>query len=819
MAGFIQDLRLAVRQLRRSPGFAMLVVPILAVGIGANSAIFSVIEAVLLRPLPYRDPVQLVVLSDAQDADLQGEDGGILYKDFSAWKSQSQSFEDVGVYYRDSGWSRVTLTGGEPESVQGAFVSANVLPMMGISPALGRWFSSGEESHSERVVILSHSLWVRRFGAARDVVGKTLQISGANWQIIGVMPANFQFPANDAQFWAPMTTNAYWGDPEFAKIDPQRSRGFYARWKAVARLRSGASLAQGQAEVNAISAQLELSDHDPNRGQVRAFPLRASVTGNAKRVLSLLSGAVFFVLLIACANVANLVLARGAGREREMAIRAALGASRRRLIRQLFMESGLLAVASAGFGIALASPGVRLLAAFGPRDLPRLEEAGIDIRVLAFTLGVSLFAAILFGLIPAWKISRGGPGGSLRSGTQGMSASMALKKTYRLLVGMEFALAVVLLIGAGLLLHSFLALEAVDPGFEPEHVLTMKIATPRGTPERQTRAVFQTVLERVSAIPGVQAAGGIRGLFDIGLPFPLGLRAIEGRAPEAKEKWTPLTWDTVSGDYFQAMGIPLLQGRSFSEQDAPGTPLVAIIDEDMARRYWPGKNPVGQRIKGQDRRGSNDDWVTIVGVVGNVRNHGLDKQSTPHIYEWYRQSGDLTSELVVRATAPSSTFAATLRAVVRGIDRTAILSPVTTLDQQLSEQLSPWRFQACLLGLFSCIALLLACVGIYGMTSYSVAQRSKELGIRMALGAHPHDVMKLIVSEGATVATAGLAIGTLAAVSLTQLMASLLFGVTATDPVTFLAVAILLMTVALFASYIPARRAAKVDPMVALRYE
>jgi predicted permease len=820
MTGYLQDFRCAVRQLQRSPGFASVVVLTLAVGIGANSAIFSVIEAVLLRPLSYRNPEQLLILTDAQDSDIQGEDGGILYKDFSAWKSQGQAFEDFAVYYRNSGWSRVTLTNsGEPESVQGAFVSANVFPMMGIPPSLGRWFTSDEELRRERVVILSRSLWVRRLGASRDVVGKTLQINGANSQIIGVMPANFQFPAKDAQFWAPITTNPNWGDPGLTTIDPQHGRGFYARWKAVGRLRSGISLAQAQTEISAISERLEVVDHDPHRAEVKALPLQASVSGNTKLVLSVLSGTVFLVLLIACINVSNLFLARGAAREREMAIRTALGAGRPRLVRQLFMESGLLAVTSGCFGAGLASLGVRLLTSFAPKDIPRLERSGIDIRVLAFTLAVSLFAAILFGLIPAWKVSRTAPGESLKLGTQEISSSIGLKRTHGILVVTEFALAVMLLIGAGLLVHSFLALEAVDPGFEPEHVFMMKTTAPPGRPEPQTRSLYQSALDRVKALPGVQAAGGINSLFDIGPPFLLGLRATEGRAPEAKEKWTPLIWDTVSGDYFAAMGIPWLRGRHFSDQDTPNSALVAIIDEDMARRYWPGEDPVGQRIKGQDRRGGNDDWVTVIGVVGNVRNHGLDKQSTPHVYEWYQQSGELTPDLIVRTTAAGDAFAATLRAAVRGVDQTAILSPVNTLDQQLADQLSPRRFQAWLLSSFSLIALLLACVGIYGMISYSVVQRNQEIGVRMALGARPRDVMNLVMGDGAKFAMAGLAIGTIAATGLTKFMTSLLFGVTATDPVTFAAVAILLVAVALLASYFPVRRAAKVDPMVALRYE
>jgi predicted permease len=794
----LQDLRYAARTLRGNPGFTAVAAATLALGIGANSAIFSVVEAVLLRPLPYKDPGRLILLADPT-----------TYTDFQAWKSQAGSFEDMAVYYRNIGRARVTLTGsGEPEAVQGGFVSANFFPLMGVSPLIGRWLTSDEETRHERVVILSHGLWSRRFGASPAAIGEFLQIEGANWRVIGVMPSTFQFPASNVQFWAPVTANRSWG--EVIPFDPNYSRYAYARWDIVARLKPGVSLDQAQVEMSSINTRLEQSSPQWYRARkINLVPLRINLSGNTRLAFYVLFGAVSFVLLIACTNVANLVLARGAAREREVAIRTALGANRGRLIRQLFTESVVLAVLSGCLGLVLAVFGIRALVSFGPPDIPRLDQAGLDVGVLSFALAVSLCAAILFGLAPAFRISRSNPSESLKSGAT---------RTRNLLVVAEFALSVILLTGAGLLVRSFLAVERVDPGFRPEHVLTMRITMPAGASPARSMALDELTLERIRAIPGVQASGAISGLL-VRNPGSFGLRSVEGKTPESQAQWTPLDWTTIRSDYVQAMGSQLLRGRFFTEQDGKGTPLVAIVDETMARRYWPGEDPIGKRFKGFDARGRNDEWLSVIGVVRDMRRHGREHEPAAHIYQWYKQSDQTTPDLVVRTTGDPKALAATLRQVVRGLDGTAILSPVTTLEQQLAEQLSPRRFQTGLLGLFSLIALVLASVGIYGVMHYSVTQRTHEIGIRMALGARPGDVLRMVIRQGLTLALAGLAVGLAGAWWLTRVLASLLYGVTPADPPTFLAVSFLLTIVAALATSIPAWRAANVDPLLSLRHD
>jgi putative ABC transport system permease protein len=816
MGSLFQDIRYGLRSLVRSPGFTAIAVITLAVGISANTSIFSVIEAVVLRPLPYRDPGRLVLLADSQDS----EDGGFLYKDFDFLRSENQTLQDFATYYRDSGFSRVTLASASgPLSVQGAFTSANLFPLMGVPPILGRVFTAEEEKRKDRVVVLSHGLWMSQFGASHDVVGKTLQIDGVSSQVIGVMPTTFQFPARDQQFWAPITTNHFWGDPALTTTGPGNSSGFYQRWQAIGRLKRGVELRQAQIELSTIFARIRQADNDPNRGEgVSLVPLRVTLSGNTRLTFIVLFAAVGCVLLIACSNVANLMLARGASRGREIAVRAALGANRSRLVRQLFTESVLLAWLSGCLGLMLVPLGIRGLVPLAPADIPRLHEAGVDGGVLTFTLGISSIAAVLFGLIPAWRIS--GTIGPLNSFAKGIAASVVLKRTHGFLVIAEFAVATVLLTGAGLLVRSFLAVEAVDSGFQPEQILTMNISVPGATPE-PTNDVYSTVLERVRAVPGIQAVGAVDSLFDWGKINNLGLRSIEGHTPELKEHWTPLRWATVRGDYFQAMGVQLLRGRYFTAQDGPNSPLVAIIDESMVRRYWHNEDAIGKRFKGQDPRGKHDDWLTVVGIIRDMRRSGLERGPIPHVYEPYTQAidGYGTSDLVVRVIGAPGALAHPLREAVREIDHSAILSSVTTMEQQLSEQLSPRRFQTTILTLFSLVALLLAGVGICGLLHYSVARRTHEIGIRMALGAHPREVVKLVVKDGAKLAVAGLAIGAIAAAAVTRFMKSLFFGVTSTDPATFVSVVILLMMVALLACYVPARRAARVDPTVALRYE
>jgi predicted permease len=817
MNWLLQDIRYGLRSLARSPGFTVIAVLTLAIGIGANTSIFSVIEAVILRQLPYKDPGRLVLLADSGSP----EDGGFLNKDFDVIKSENRTLEDIAEYFRDSGFSRVTISGaGEPQSVQGAFVTANFFPLMGVSPIRGRTFTPEEDRHRDRVIVLSHELWMNRFGGSPDVLGQTLQVEGFAFQIIGVMPEAFQFPARDQQFWAPLTTNRYWGDPALTgNTAPPHSSGFYQRWQIIGRLKRGIKIQRAQMEINTIFARLRQADNDPNRGiGIVVQPLRINLTGNTRRAFAVLFAAVVFILLIACTNVANLLLARGSAREREIAVRAALGADRTRIVRQLFTENALLALLSGCLGLILSPLGAKGLVALAPSDIPRIHEASLDGRVLAFTLGISFIAAVLFGLVPAWRMADTTE--PLKSSGAGIAASLAVRRAHGFLVVAEFAIATVLLVGAGLLLRSFIAIESVDPGFEARQIVTMNISLPGATPER-TDDLYSTVLERVRGLPGVQAAGAVDSLLDLGKISNLGLRSIEGRGPEPQERWTPLLWTAVRGDCFQAMGAKLLRGRYFSAQDNPHSPLVAIIDESMARRYWPGEDAIGKRFKGQDARGQNDDWLTVVGIVADMRRSGLDKETVPHVYEPNTQAidGYRTADLVVRVAGSAGALARPLRAMVRQIDQSALLSSVTTLETELSDQLSPRRFQTLLLSLFSLVALLLADVGIYGVLRYSVTRRTHEIGVRMALGAQQREVVQLVVKDGAKFAIVGLLIGAIGAAAITQFVKSLLFGVTSSDPVTFIGVAMLLMAAALLACYLPARRAARVDPIVALRYE
>jgi predicted permease len=812
----VRDLKYALRTLRKNRTFAAVTILTLALGIGATTAIFSVVYAVLLKPLPYHDANRLVLLFQTSREDSRQP---FLLSDLQTLRSQNRNFSDIAIYYKDTGFSRVTLSGAsEPQSAQGGYVSNNFFPLLGIAPSVGRVFTADEELRGERVVLLSHKLCIQRFGSVANAIGKTAEIDGARFQIIGVMPPNFEFPARDVEFWAPITTNRYWFD------QPARGtngRGFYARWNALARLKHGASVGQAQTELSVLAPQLDQRDPELNRGLgLTAVPLRVEVSGNTRLALSILLAAVSILLLIACVNAAHLMLAHGANREQEIAVRLSLGARRGDVLRQLLTESVVMSLSAGCCGVALAVAGLRALLAFAPGNVPRLEQATVSSEILCFALGVSFTGAILSGFLPAWKFSRTTPNDALKVGGRSSSATAGLGRIRAFLVMAEFALTVVLLSGAGLLIRSFLAVEAVDPGFNPEHVLMARVTLPSGT---QHRFFYEDALARIAAIPGVRAVGAISGLFEEGATY--GGAAASGDTQQMLDGrlrvWA--NWKSIRGEYFQAMGITLLRGRFFNQQDNANAPLVAIIDESMARRYWPGENAVGKQFRGHDPRGRDDDPLTVVGIVHNTHTRGREVEPIPHVFQPVAQlnarDNPATPDLVIRTTGDPTQLAITVRDVLRSVDHTAIISMIATIEEHLDEQVSPRRFQTWLLTVFSLLALVLASIGIYGVMHYSVAQRTRELGIRMALGAEPDKIWRMILEEGLKMMVPGLIAGLLGAHWLTTLLSGVLFGVKTTDPLTYLSVVLVLTSVAIVAIWIPARRAATVDPLHALHQE
>lgn len=808
-----QDIRFGLRMLRKNPGFSLIAMLTLSLGIGANTAIFSVVNAVVLRPLPYKEPQQLALLwTDNVRQNLH--EVGVPYVFFEAWSKQSKSFSELAVCSRSNA-VRLGNTEGT-ERVEGALVSASFFSVMGVSPVLGRGFSDEEEVRGSRVVVLSYELWQRQFGAAADALGKTIEINGQRSLVVGVMPASFQFPAKDVQLWEPVSVLANW-----AQI---KSYPYSHFWRVIGRLKTGVTWTQAQAEMNAIGKELERTyPADPQLPYsisygVNVVPLSLQlIDKNARLLLWILFGAVGFVLLIAAANVANLFWVRGMARQREFATRLALGAGRVRLVRQLLTESGLLAVLAGILGIAWAALALKAIIAFGPSSIPRLDEIRLDARVLAFTLVVSLLTGLLFGLLPAWKLLRRNPNESLKEGGRGMSSSRTDRRVRNLLVITEFALALVLLTGAGLLVRSFLHIQSLDPGFNPAHVLTLKLEYPRSQNDEQTLLFYRQVRERVAALPGVRAVGLINELIIEKTPDDIVTIEDHPAAP-SEQLWD----DCVSPGYFQAMGTPLRQGRFFTEQDDRNALRVAIINETMARRFWPGADPLGKRFK-FGNKAADEPWLTVVGVVADMRRQGLEKEVIAQAFVPHSQSpgpGMLRGmNLIVRTDTDPLSLATAVRQEIRSIDKTVPLFGLTTLERQLEELIARRRFQTLLLAFFSTLALLLAGLGVYGLLHYSVVQRTQEIGIRMALGATAGDVQRLLLGQGLALAAAGIACGLMGALGLTQTLGSLLHGVTATDPVTFIAVPCLLLAVACLASYLPARRATKVDPLVALRHD
>src|SRR5262245_12785583 len=803
MQTLLQDLRYGARMLVKQPGFTLIAVLTLALGIGANTAIFSVVNSLLFRPLPYSESEQLTwVWMDNRPEGIREDITS--WPNFEDWRAQNQSFQAMaGVRDR-----RFNLTGaGEPEELYGANVSPNFFELMRVSPARGRGFNADEEHEGrDQVVVIGHGLWQRRFGGDANIVGQTLSLSGQPHTIIGVMPPGFQFP-NKTEVWKPLAPDA----------QTRRARGSF--WlPVIGRLKPGVMRAQAQTDMAGIAQRLEQQYPNTNTGfGVNVVLMHEQLVGKMRTALWVLLGAVGCVLLIACANVANLLLARAATRQKEVAIRAALGASRGRVVRQLLTESVLLAAAGGVLGLLLARWGLDALVAFAPSDLPRAESISIDRRVLFFTLGLSLLTGLVFGLAPALQSSKLGLGEGLKEG--GRSSGGGGRHTRSVLVVAQIALALVLLVGAGLLLKSSWRLQQVNPGFNPERVLTVPLSLPPSKyPEgANVVAFYQQLLERLRALPGVKAAGATSSVLLYKVHNSAGI-SIEGRPAPSGGSRPELPLDSVSPSYFQVLGMQLIQGRNFTEQDKRDGLPVAIVNETMARRFWPDEDPIGKRFT-FGYTGPQARWLTVVGVVRDSRRQGLDAPIRIESFLPYAQRPLRAMEVVLRTTDDPLTMARTVRSAVWSLDGDLPVSEIQTVEQMVGASVAPRRFNLLVLGLFALVAVLLAAVGIYGVMSYSVTQRAHEIGIRMALGAQTRVVLSLVIGQGMRLALLGVGIGLAVAVGLTRLMAGLLFGVSATDPMTFGAIALLLVGIALLACYLPARRATKVDPMIALRCE
>ncbi len=813
MNAFWQDLRYGARMLLKNPGFALIAVLTLALSIGANTAIFSVVNAVLLRPLPFPHPEQLFTLWE-RNPKLGYEQNPPAAGNYVDWRAQNRVFAEMAIYNS----RKFTLAqADQPERLAGAAVSASLFDVLGISPLLGRAFLPAEEQAGrEQVALIGHSLWQRRFGADPHLVGKTIVLDSRNYTVVGVMPEGFQFPGGTGSFqrYAPPPPAELWVPLALTADDlNQRSAHFLS---AIGRLKPGISLAQAGAEMNTIQHRLEQQYPTQFFGShVKLVPLSEQASGAVRRSLLVLWGTVGFVLLIGCANVANLLLARAASRKKEMAVRAALGASRLRVIRQLLTESLLLAVAGGVGGILLAAWGVAALSAIIPTSFPRREGIAIDYWVLGFTLLVSVVTGVIFGLVPALQAAKTELTEALKEGGRSAAEGGSRNRVRSLLVVAETALALVLLIGAALMTQSFLRLQRVNPGFRTDHVLTMELALP---PVRYVRAqrvaFFQQLIERSRSVPGVQAVAASRQLPLTGDSFNYAFSA-EGRQPLPGESPSADVRFVTPG-YFSVLGIPLVKGRTFSESDGPDAPSVIVINEALARRYFPNEDPIGKRA----RLGINNFTGNIIGVVGDVKHMGLDAAVHEEVYTPYAQTPFWTDmTLSVRTSGDPLSVAAAMRDVIKGLDNALPVSRQRTLETIAAESVAQPRFRTLLLGLFGLAALLLASVGIYGVMSYAVVQRTHELGVRVALGAQTADVLRLVIGQGIKLVLSGVALGVLASFGLTRLMEGLLFEVSATDPVTFAGIALLLNGVALLACWIPARRATKVDPMIALRCE
>ena len=812
MGTLFQDLRYSLRMLLKKPVFTSIAILTLALGIGANTAIFSVVNAVLLRPLPFKEPDRLVAIYAKHMRSVESK-GSLSYPDFTDFRDQGQSFEQLAAWYP---WD-YTVTGiTDPERVRGVVVSRELFEILGVQPRLGRIFSGEEDKPGNRMVLISQGLWQRRFNSDPNLIGQGITLNGQSYIVTGVMPSQFQFPveADSVDVWTTIVM-AVGNKPILNRRD---AKLFYV----TGRLKPNVKIEQAQAELEGLTSALGNQYPESNAYMgAKVIAARDHLVGDVRNGLLLLFGAVGCLLLIACVNVANLLLAKATTRGREVAVRAALGANRWKIVRLLLMESSLLALASGLLGWLLAWSSVDALVALSPSDLPRADEIKVDAAVLGFTLLVSLLTGLIFGLVPAWQASKTDLATALKEGGRASTDGRTGKRLRSGLVVAQIAIALVLLVGAGLFLNSFWRLRKVNPGFDANNVISLRMSLPYNKyKEAQAGEFYRQLQERLQAIPGVRAASTV-------FPLPMSPETsppldfeIEGRTFAPNER-PNCDGRNMQPDYFHTLGIPLIKGRDFSDSDTKQSTPVAIINETLARRFFPNEDPIGKRVQlvmpMMDK--STFPFREIIGVVGDVKQRKVSEETRPEIYAPFAQSPFNEMYVAVKSDLDQRNIISAVRAEVQALDKDQPIYDIKTLDHRLGASFAQQQFSAMLLTLFAALAMILTAVGLYGVISYSVAQRTHEIGLRMALGAKQGEVLKLIVKEGMRLSLLGVVIGLIASFALKQLVEGLLFGVKATDPVTFVVIAALLTTVSLLACYLPARRAAQVDPMIALRGE
>ncbi|HEX5891107.1 MAG TPA: ABC transporter permease [Pyrinomonadaceae bacterium] len=806
MDAFLNDVRYAFRNLIKRPAFTLIAAITLALGIGANTAIFSSFYALLLKPLPFPSLDKVVAVWDSYPS--RGVTRNeVAMANYLDWQSQNQSFEQLALYR----WWSANLTGIDPpERIQAFLITANFLDALGVKPSMGRNFTEDEnQPGKDAVAILTHGLWQRRFGGDPNILGKTITLDGVARTIVGVMPEKFKYPSN-AELYSPIAIT-----PGIAA-----NRQFNTYY-VVGRLKPGASVQSAQADIDNITARLEQQYPETNTGsRASVFPIVADTVRKYELGIWMGMAAVGFVLLIACANVANLMLARASGRQKEIALRAALGASRWRIIRQLLTESSIVALLGGALGILIAVWGIEALRAANPGDAakfaPGWDQLGINLTVLLFTVALSLLSGLLFGLAPALQVSKPNLNDAMKEGSRQTSG-----RSHRLrssLVVAEVALSLVLLVGAGLFFRSFMTLFNTDPGFNPDNVLTMNLILPstKYKDEQQAGAFYTDLVQRVKAEPGVQSAAAVNFL-PLGGSNASDAYLVEGEAEPAPGNENIGRYRVCTADYFATMQIPVLKGRAFTEQDKTGAPPVVIVNETLARKHWPGQDAIGKRIRLQAPI-ENAPWMEVVGVIKDVR-HELTAEVDPEYYLPYAQDVWRSMVIVARTTVDPASLAGSIRQEVWAIDKDQPVADVRTMQEVRSLSVGLQQFNSVMIGVFAAVALLLASIGIYGVMAFAVTQRTQEIGIRMALGARKTDVLRMVVLNGMRLAVLGLAIGLVASWALTRFVSNLLYGVESTDPLTFSVVSVCLLAAAFLACYLPARRATKVDPLEALRYE